>query len=112
MRHHNSTMKTENSGHAMKVGSFGNLNEGRDSDSENSNFQTNIVSFSRSVDKQEMTQNREIIVSDFLFVMDFRRLLTIISIAKSFDAHVKNIPSKNSSGQQKPSPEKEAFASD
>lgn len=97
----------------MKVGSFGNLNEGRDSDSENSNFQTDIVSFSRSVDKQERTQNREVIVSDFLFVMDFRRLLTIISIAKSFEnAHVKNIPSRNSSGQQKPAPEKEAFASD
>ena len=102
MRHHNSTMKTQNSGNAMKVGSFGNLNEGRESDSENSDFQTEIISFSWSVDKQEKTKNREIIVSDFLFVMDFRRLLTIISIAKSFDTHVKNILSRNSSGQQKP----------
>ena len=38
MRHHNSTMKTQNSGNAMRVGSFGNLNEGQESDSENSNF--------------------------------------------------------------------------
>tara|TARA_B110000285_G_C15015477_1_gene558821 strand:- start:68 stop:700 length:633 start_codon:yes stop_codon:yes gene_type:complete len=59
-----------------------------------------------------MKQHREIIVSDFLFVMDFRRLLTTISIAKSFDTHVKNILSKNSSGQQKPKSEKELFTSD
>lgn len=106
MRHHNSSMKTHHSGQAMKVGSFGNLNDGRGSDSENSNFQTDIVSFTRSVDRRELTQNREVVVSDFLFVMDFRRLLTIISIAKSFDAHVKNFPSKSSSGHQKPAPEK------
>lgn len=100
MRHHNTAMKTQTSGRNMVVNSFGNLNDIIESDSDKSNFQTDIVSFSQSVDTPSKTQIRRIIISDFLFVLDFRRLLTIFSIQKSFESHVSNITSRNGASAQ------------
>jgi hypothetical protein len=112
MRHHNTSMKTQNSGRNMVVNSFGNLNDIIESDSDKSNFQTDIVSFSQSVDMPSKTQLRRIIISDFLFVLDFRRLLTIFSIQKSFESHVSNIASKNGTTAQSSTKEVESFEID
>ena len=62
-----------------------------DDDFEKSVMDTNLIKFSQLVDMQTKTKKQELIITDFLSILDLKRLQKILQIKKSFENQIKNI---------------------